>query len=128
MYKFLSRLMFSLLLALVALPAQTQHYVALTWNASPTTGVHYNVYRATGVVTASFVKINTADVLTTSYSDYAGVAGTTYFYEVTAICNTTTTCSASVTPGESTPSAPSAGVTFLGSPQAPIGTPGATAH
>ena len=67
-----------------AAQATLQHTVILTWNASTTSGVTYNVYRAT-VSGGPYTKVNTASVTTTTYTDAAGTPGTKYFYVVTAV-------------------------------------------
>ena len=101
--------------------AQSPHSVTLTWNASATTGAAYNVYRGTSS-SGPFTKINSSDVTVLTYVDSSGVAGTTYYYEVTAVCDASTTCPAGIS-GESAPTPPSVGVLFLGNPQAPVAAP-----
>jgi hypothetical protein len=54
--------------------------VPLTWDASAT-ATSYNVYRSTTSGGETFL----ASSATTSYTDNAVVAGTTYYYEVTAV-------------------------------------------
>lgn len=68
----------------------TPHGVFLTWNASPTPGVNYNIYRA-GSAAGPFAKINTAPISGTSYLDpAAGLSSTqTYVYFTTAVDPTT---------------------------------------
>ena len=105
--------------------AQTSHKLTLSWLASPTAGVKYNVYRGTSA-TGTFLQIAT-DVVGLTYADSNGVAGTTYFYEVSAICDTTTTCPTGIT-GESALSAVSNGTTFLGNPAIPPAAPTVTAQ
>ena len=119
--------MLVLLGLLIAWPVigQGSHSINLAWSASPTTGVKYNVYRNTAA-TGTFTKVAT-DVAALTYVDTNGVAGTTYFYEVSAICDTTTTCPTGIT-GESALSTVSNGATFLGSPQVPPAAPTATAQ
>jgi fibronectin type 3 domain-containing protein len=63
------------------------HPVVLSWNGPSTTGTSaltgYNVYRGTAHG-GPYVKIGSTDVLTLTYTDNATVAGTTYYYVVTA--------------------------------------------
>lgn len=93
------------------LNAQGSHNITLSWTA-PTTGgapTTYNVKR--GTATGTEVKIATVNVPSTTYSDTNGVAGTTYFYVI----------SASNQFGES-PNSNEVSATFLGDkPGAPVG-------
>ena len=125
--KFSSIPILALIGLLIAWPAigQASHSLTVVWNASPTSGVKYNVYRNTAA-TGTFTRVST-DVATLNYVDTSGVAGTTYFYEVSAICDATTTCPTGIT-GESALSSVSNGATFLGSPQALPAAPTATAQ
>jgi fibronectin type 3 domain-containing protein len=79
--------------------------VLLTWGASTTSGVTYNVYRCSGTCASyptGFTQIATGiSVLTYTDADSALASGQTYVYAVTAVD----------TGGESTP-AISAGVSF----------------
>ena len=63
-------------------PAGLQHSVTLSWKASPSAVVGYNVYRrgASGVV-----KINSEPVTGTSYVDRTVQSGQTYFYVIKAV-------------------------------------------
>ncbi|MFZ0640129.1 MAG: choice-of-anchor D domain-containing protein [Candidatus Acidiferrales bacterium] len=62
------------------------HLVNLSWNASTTsTVVGYNVYRGTISGGPYAVKLNSAVVPATAYTDTAVQAGQTYFYVVTAV-------------------------------------------
>ena len=61
--------------------------VALSWTASVTPGVTYNVYRSTTSGTG-YSEINTSPVTTTAFSDTAVSAGTTYYYVVTSFNGT----------------------------------------
>ena len=58
------------------------HYVSLSWTASTTPNVTYNVYRTTtsGVYSGPLVSTGTATI----YTDFAVAAGQTYYYVVTA--------------------------------------------
>jgi hypothetical protein len=62
--------------------------VLLTWGASSTSGVTYNVYRCTGSCASpltGFTQIKTGvNALTYTDDDPALVSGTTYFYAITA--------------------------------------------
>jgi Abnormal spindle-like microcephaly-assoc'd, ASPM-SPD-2-Hydin/Transmembrane protein 131-like N-terminal len=60
------------------------HSVSLSWTASTSTVVGYNVYRST-VSGGPYTLITSAPVAATSYSDTAVQAGVTYFYVVTAV-------------------------------------------
>lgn len=59
------------------------HYVTLTWTASTTSNVTYNVYRTTtsGVYSTPLASAGAA----TSFTDYTVVAGQTYYYAITAV-------------------------------------------
>ena len=65
--------------------AATQHSVALSWNASASSGVvGYNIYRG-GVSGGPYSRINSALEATTAYTDNAVTAGLTYYYVTTAV-------------------------------------------
>lgn len=61
-----------------------QHSVALSWIASPSTIMGYNVYRGTQTG-GPYTRVNASVQPTTSFSDTSVVAGATYFYVVTAV-------------------------------------------
>ena len=63
---------------------QSQHSVALTWDASTSQVVGYNVYRRVGS-SGSYTKINPAVNTTTSYTDTSVQNGQTYDYVTTAV-------------------------------------------
>ena len=100
-----------LLLSTIALTACQKHYpvnptpaphartVHVSWTASTTPNVSYNVYRQSAPCAASgtFAKINAGPISGTSYDDLNVPAGSTYCYYATAVCST---CS----PSESAPS------------------------
>lgn len=70
-------------LSLCGMASAASHSVVLTWTASPTPGVTYNIYRST---TAGSCK---ATVLTTgitalTFTDTSVTSGATYFYSVDA--------------------------------------------
>ncbi len=61
------------------------HAVDLSWNASVTPGIAgYNIYRTTAAG-SGYVKVNTALVTGTSYTDTSVAGGQTYFYVTTAV-------------------------------------------
>lgn len=64
--------------------AQGTHSITVAWTAPTTGGVPttYNVKR--GTATGTEVKIATVNVPSTTYLDTNGVAGTTYFYVISA--------------------------------------------
>ena len=82
--------------------AQSGHNITLTWSAS-SGATSYNVKRSTATGTEATI----ATSATTSFVDTTGVAGTKYFYVVTAVNQF----------GESGPSN-EASATFLGNPPA----------
>ena len=108
-------LLLTLCLALVLWPSRgaTVHNVGLTWGASTTTGVNYNVYRGT-ISGGPYTKLNTTPLTGLAFSDTTGTGGTKYFYVETSIC--TAACPAGIS-GESDFSN-EASVTFLGNPAA----------
>jgi fibronectin type 3 domain-containing protein len=63
-----------------------QHQVVLTWTASTTPSVTYNVYRgiATGVCSGTPTPYAT-NISPTTYTDTSVTLGTTYFYAVSAV-------------------------------------------
>jgi hypothetical protein len=62
--------------------AGPQHSVSLSWKASPSAVVGYNVYRRG---TAGAVKLNPEPVTSTSYVDRTVQPGATYFYVTKAV-------------------------------------------
>ena len=66
--------------------AQIPHSVALSWEASTTPNVTYNIYRSN--TSAAYGTTPLASVSGTSYTDYAVQAGQTYFYVVKAVDST----------------------------------------
>jgi fibronectin type 3 domain-containing protein len=64
--------------------APVQHSVALSWTASTSTVVGYNVYRGT-VSGGPYTKINSAVVAGLNYTDSTVQSGTTYYYVATAV-------------------------------------------
>jgi hypothetical protein len=64
------------------------HTATLTWTASTTTGVNYNVYRATATG-GPYTKLTASPIAATTYLDTTVLAGQTYFYVTTAVDKTT---------------------------------------
>ena len=66
--------------------APVQHSVTLTWTASTSTVVGYNVYRGT-TSGGPYVKINTSLITTLTYADTDATlqSGTTYYYVATSV-------------------------------------------
>lgn len=119
-------------LLFIASPAHAQHSASFSWQASPTPGIAgYNVYRApcTGTVSgntctpapaaASYVKLNSAPITGTTYTDSTIQPGQKYDWYATAVCPTTTAgCGNGIT-GESNPSNRAAGTVPTDRPQPP---------
>jgi hypothetical protein len=63
------------------------HSVALSWDASTSVVVGYNIYRGT-VSGGPYSKLNTALLSGTSYTDASVESGTTYYYVSTAVNST----------------------------------------
>jgi hypothetical protein len=68
---------------ILATPALAQHTVTLSWTASVTSGVTYNVYRQQAC-SGNFAQINSSAVTATAFTDSAVAPGETYCYQVTA--------------------------------------------
>ncbi|GAC1434485.1 MAG: hypothetical protein NVS1B11_34460 [Terriglobales bacterium] len=63
----------------------SQHSVALTWNASTSSGINgYNVYRGSHTG-GPYGKINSALDSSTALTDVNVVSGQSYYYVVTAV-------------------------------------------
>jgi hypothetical protein len=60
------------------------HSAGLSWIASPSTVIGYNVYRAT-ISGGPYTLLNSSVVTTTQYSDANVQSGQTYYYVVTAV-------------------------------------------
>lgn len=56
----------------------------LTWAASTTPNVTYNVYRS-ATQTGSYAKVNSAKMTGTAYTDVGVTGGQTYYYAATAV-------------------------------------------
>lgn len=69
-------------------PAQTAHTVNLSWTASTSAGVGYNVYRGT-VSGGPYTLLNAAPLgtATLTYADATVTEGNKYFYVVRAVLN-----------------------------------------
>jgi hypothetical protein len=61
------------------LPSSKRHKVMLTWQASSSQVVGYNVYRKTGP-NGEFMKLNSKPIEGLSYTDESVESGVTYFY------------------------------------------------
>jgi hypothetical protein len=67
--------------------APPQHSVSLSWAASTSTVVGYNVYRG-GTSGGPYTRINSALESSTNYTDSSVQAGQTYYYVATAVDST----------------------------------------
>src|SRR5690242_18447489 len=63
--------------------AQSQHAIVVSWTASTTAGVSYNVYRGTAAG-GPYAKLNGAPQSALAYTDASGAGGTKYFYVIRA--------------------------------------------
>ncbi len=59
--------------------------VDLSWAASSTAGVTYDLYRATSLVPPNYAKLNASPIVGTVYADTAVVNTTTYYYYTVAV-------------------------------------------
>jgi len=105
--------------------AQTTHTNNVAWIASTTVGAQYNVYRST-VTGGPYTKINGGPVSGTLFGDTTGTGGVKYFYVITVVCGTTSTCPTGVL-GESGFSPEGSG-TFFGNPAALTSAPTVTSN
>ncbi len=64
--------------------AQTSYNVYLSWNASTSDAVGYNVFRG-NAQGGPYQQINTALDASTNYTDYTVAAGTAYYYVTTSV-------------------------------------------
>jgi|SRR5581483_4842841 len=62
-----------------------QHSVSLSWNASASSNVQYNVYRGTQHLGPYGTKVNSAPLSSTRFTDSMVQNGATYYYVVTAV-------------------------------------------
>jgi fibronectin type 3 domain-containing protein len=93
----MKRFVFSLLILFASLAAVAQSspcgaptpgspHVCLTWTASTTSGVTYNVYRSTTTGGENFATpLNSAPISNLFYYDTTVALGTTYFYKLVAV-------------------------------------------
>ena len=63
---------------------QVGHVVSLSWTASTTVGVTYNVY-VSAVSGGPYVRINTSPISVLTYQDLNTISGNTYYYVATAV-------------------------------------------
>lgn len=63
------------------------HSVSLSWTASTSTVVGYNIYRST-VSGGPYTKVNSTPVSGTTYTDQTVLGNTTYYYVATAVSST----------------------------------------
>ena len=63
------------------------HAANLSWTASTTSGVTYNVYRATASTGPFTTPLNTSPITGTTYKDTTVTTGQTYYYVVTAVAS-----------------------------------------
>lgn len=61
------------------------HSATLTWTASTTPSVTYNVFRATSSTGPFTTPLNSSPITGLTYTDTSVVAGTTYYYVATAV-------------------------------------------
>jgi hypothetical protein len=64
--------------------AQVSHSVAVSWTASTSSVIGYNIYRST-VSGSGYIKLNSAPVIGLTYTDTSVQSGTTYFYVARAV-------------------------------------------
>ncbi|HEY6465962.1 MAG TPA: choice-of-anchor D domain-containing protein [Candidatus Acidoferrales bacterium] len=69
----------------VSLSGTGTHSVVLTWDASPTGGVTYNVFRGTTSSGESTTPINPSSITSLTYTDTNVTPGSTYYYTVEAV-------------------------------------------
>ena len=69
----------------VSLSGTGMHSVVLTWNASPTGGVSYNIFRGTSAGAESTTPINTSSITSLTFTDTSIAPGSTYYYTVEAV-------------------------------------------
>lgn len=103
-----------LLLAMYACAQTITHQATLNWNASSTSGVTYNVYRAPASgspLTPSGIFVLVKNVSLLTYVDIPLSASSSFCYQVTATDGTL----------ESTPAGPACGTTGKDAPSPPAG-------
>ena len=72
-----------------ACSAGNPHSVTLTWTASTTPNVSYNIYRST-TSGGTYTKIGSVGVGVVTFTDTTSLAGQTYFYKTRAVDATST--------------------------------------
>jgi hypothetical protein len=78
------------------------HAANLSWTASTTPNVTYNVYRATAPTGPFTTPLNSSPVSATTFKDTSVSAGQTYYYVVTAVASNGTQSAASSPPVQAT--------------------------
>ncbi len=86
-----------------ALLLRTSHTVKLTWNASTTPGVTYNVYRINNS-TGTTEKLNTDPITELTFTDKQVVNGESYTYFAKAVLGTTESAQSNLAPATIPPS------------------------
>ncbi|MGH9573363.1 MAG: choice-of-anchor D domain-containing protein [Candidatus Acidiferrales bacterium] len=71
--------------AKVTVSGTGMHSVVLTWDASPTAGVTYNVFRGTASGVEGTTPVNASPVASLTYTDANVAPGTGYYYTVEAV-------------------------------------------
>jgi hypothetical protein len=66
-------------------PPPTQHSVSLSWNASTSSVIGYNIYRGTKHSGPYPQKLTSTPQSATTFTDSTVKSGTTYYYVVTAV-------------------------------------------
>ncbi len=66
----------------IALSGTGKHYAVLTWAASPTSGVTYNVFRGTSSGGEGTTPINSSPITALMYTDTNVTPGTNYYYTI----------------------------------------------
>lgn len=78
------------------------HAAILSWTASTTPNVTYNVYRATALAGPFTTPLNSSPITGTTFTDTAVQAGQTYYYVATAVAANGTESAASGSPVQAT--------------------------
>ncbi len=78
------------------------HAAALSWTASTTPNVTYNVYRATASTGPFTTPLNSSRISGTTFKDTSVSAGQTYYYVVTAVASDGTESAPSSPPVQAT--------------------------
>jgi fibronectin type 3 domain-containing protein len=63
---------------------QVGHVVTLSWQASTTSNVTYNVYFGT-ISGGPYTRVNSSPITGLTYQDLGAIAGNTYYYVATAV-------------------------------------------